>query len=88
MADMRATSLETLLHLTAAGQGVTLLPRLAIECGRADTDRLATRPLAGDHAHRRVRLIYRRRSPRTKALIELARIIRASLPECVRSLKD
>ncbi|MDP2355828.1 MAG: LysR substrate-binding domain-containing protein [Beijerinckiaceae bacterium] len=87
MADMRATSLETLLHLTAAGQGVTLLPQLAIECGRADTDRLATRPLAGDHAFRRVRLVHRRRSPRTKALIELARIIRMSLPAGVRSLK-
>lgn len=87
MADMRASSLETLLHLTAAGQGVTLLPRLAIECGRADTDRLATRPLAGDHSYRRVRLVHRRRSPRTKALIELARIIRMSLPAGVRSLK-
>ena len=87
MADMRASSLETLLHLTAAGQGVTLLPRLAIECGRADTDRLATRPLSGDHAYRRVRLVHRRRSPRTKALIELARIIRSSLPAGVRSLK-
>ena len=87
MADMRASSLETLLHLTAAGQGVTLLPRLAIECGRADTDRLATRPLAGANAYRRVRLVHRRRSPRTKALIELARIIRMSLPAGVRSLK-
>lgn len=87
MADMRASSLETLLHLTAAGQGVTLLPRLAIECGRAETDRLATRPLAGEHSHRRVRLVHRRRSPRTTALIELARIIRAALPAGVRSLK-
>ncbi len=87
MADMRATSLETLIHLTAAGQGVTLLPQLAIECGRADMDRLATRPLAGDHAFRRVRLVHRRRSPRTKALVELARIIRMSLPASVRTLK-
>lgn len=88
MADMRASSLETLLHLTAAGQGLTLLPRLAIECGRADTERLATRPLAGENAHRRVRLTHRRRSPRAKALIELARIIRMSLPASVRTLKE
>jgi LysR family hydrogen peroxide-inducible transcriptional activator len=87
MADMRATSLETLLHLAAAGHGVTLLPRLAIECGRADTDRLATRPMSGSNAYRRVRLTHRRRSPRAKALIELARIIRMSLPAGVRSLK-
>ncbi len=88
MADMRATSLETLLLLVSAGQGVTLLPQLAVECGRADTDRLATRPLAGANASRRVRLIHRRRSPRAKALIELARIIRASLPASVRKLKS
>lgn len=87
MADMRATSLETLLHLTAAGQGVTFLPRLAIECGRGEGERLATRPLAGDSAYRRVRLVHRRRSPRTKALIELARVVRAAIPASVRSLK-
>lgn len=88
MADMRATSLETLLHLTAAGQGVTFLPRLAIEAGRTDGDRLITRPLAGENAYRRVRLVHRRRSPRAKALIELARLVRACLPASVRSLKD
>lgn len=84
MADMRASSLETLLHLAAAGHGVTLLPQLAVECGRADTDRLATRPLAGAESSRRVRLIHRRRSPRTKALQELARLIRAALPQSVK----
>jgi LysR family hydrogen peroxide-inducible transcriptional activator len=84
MADMRASSLETLLHLAAAGHGVTLLPQLAVECGRADTERLATRPLAGPESSRRVRLIHRRRSPRTKALQELARLIRAALPASVK----
>jgi LysR family hydrogen peroxide-inducible transcriptional activator len=87
MADMRASSLETLLHITAAGLGVTLLPQLAVECGRADTDRLATRPLAGALASRRVRLIYRRHSPREAALTELSRILRASLPDGVRRLE-
>jgi LysR family hydrogen peroxide-inducible transcriptional activator len=86
MADMRATSLETLLHLTAAGYGVTLIPQLAIESGRASTDQLAYRPLEGDKTSRRVRLIYRRNSPRAKAVIELARIVRASLPQGLRSL--
>lgn len=86
MADMRATSLETLLHLTAAGYGVTLVPQLAIESGRASTDQLAYRPLEGDRTSRRVRLIYRRNSPRAKAVIELARIIRAALPASVKGL--
>lgn len=86
MADMRATSLETLLHLTAAGYGVTLVPQLAIEAGRASTDQLAFRPLEGDKTARRVRLLWRRNSPRAKALVELARLIRASLPPGVRGL--
>ncbi len=86
MADMRATSLETLLHLTAAGYGVTLVPQLAIESGRTSTDQLAFRPLEGPGTFRRVRLIYRRNSPRAKAAIELARLIRAALPASVRGL--
>lgn len=86
MADMRASSLETLLHLTSAGYGVTLVPQLAIESGRASTDQLAYRPLVGDKTSRRVRLIYRRNSPRAKAAIELARIVRAALPPSVRGL--
>lgn len=84
MADMRATSLETLLHLTAAGYGVTLAPQLVIECGRASAGQLVIRPLTGEGTTRRVRLIYRAHSPRAKAAIELARIIRQSLPEGMR----
>ena len=87
MADMRATSLETLLHLTAAGYGVTLVPQLVVECGRTASDQLVIRPLSGNDALRRVRLIYRANSPRAKALIELARIIRQALPEEMRRLE-
>jgi len=80
MADMRATSLETLLHLTGAGYGVTLAPALAIACGRASGDQFVTRPMRGPGAARRIRMIYRRSSPRAKALFELARTIRQALP--------
>lgn len=86
-ADMRATSLETLLHMTAAGYGLTLVPQLAIEQGRAETDQLVTRPLKGKGTSRRVRLVYRRHSPRARALIELARLTRAVLPPQVRRLE-
>ena len=87
MADMRATSLETLLHLTAAGYGVTLVPQLVIECGRAAAGQMIVRPLAGEGTSRRVRLIYRQNNPRAKALIALARIIREALPEATRRLE-
>ncbi|MBM3608232.1 MAG: LysR family transcriptional regulator [Alphaproteobacteria bacterium] len=86
LADMRATSLETLLHLTAADYGITLAPQLAIECGRTSIDQLAFRPLEGEGTSRRVRLIWRRNSPRAKALMELARIVRAALPESLRKI--
>ena len=82
-ADTRATSLETLLHLTGAGFGVTLVPQMVIDCGRALGSQIVIRPLTGD-AIRCVRLIYRRASPRMKALVELARLIRAALPEPIR----
>lgn len=85
-ADIRATSLETLLHLTGAGFGVTLVPQMAIESGRAAGVQIAIRPLAGE-ANRHIRLIYRRNSPRLKALVELARLIRAALPEPLRKLQ-
>ncbi|MCL2715160.1 MAG: hydrogen peroxide-inducible genes activator [Alphaproteobacteria bacterium] len=82
-ADIRATSLETLLHLTGAGFGVTLVPQMAVDCGRVAGNSIAIRPLAGN-AVRGIRLIYRRASPRMKALVELARLIRAALPEPIR----
>ena len=87
-ADMRAASLETLLNLTAAGYGITLAPQLAIECGRTNLEQLAFRPLEGAGARRRVRLIYRRNSPRAKALIELARIVTDALPAGVQRLAN
>lgn len=78
-ADMRASSLETLLHLTAAGYGVTVLPGLAIEGGRLDP-RLVARPLDGPNTSRRVRLVWRRQSPRGRALHALADLLRDCVP--------
>jgi LysR family transcriptional regulator, hydrogen peroxide-inducible genes activator len=83
-ADMRATSLETLLHLTVAGYGVTLVPSLAVDRSRALFDRLAARPLAGAGVSRRVRLVFRRETPRRPALSALAEAIRDGLPDCVQ----
>jgi LysR family hydrogen peroxide-inducible transcriptional activator len=83
-ADMRATSLETLLHLTVAGYGVTLVPSLAVDRSRALFDRLAARPLAGKGVSRRVRLVFRRETPRRPALSALADAIRDGLPDCVQ----
>jgi LysR family transcriptional regulator, hydrogen peroxide-inducible genes activator len=81
--DMSAASLETLLHLAAAGYGVTLAPRLAIENRSASGDRLATVPLKGRGMTRRVDLVFRRDTARRPALDKLAASIRAAAPKCL-----
>ena len=81
MADMRATSLDTLLHMAAAGYGVTLVPQLALQGDKSLPGTLVARPLAGFHPYRRVRLISRVTSPRRKAIEDLAELIRANLPK-------
>ncbi len=75
-ADMRATSLETLLHLTAAGQGVTLAPQLAIRSWKALTQSVVAVPLARATALRKVQLVFRKDMPRRAALERLARAAR------------
>lgn len=82
-ADMRATSLETLLHLTAAGQGVTLAPHLAIESWKALTQSVVAIPLAQRDALRKVQLVYRRDMPRIAALTRLAQALRGAVQGAV-----
>ena len=77
--DYRATSLETLRHIVAAGGGVTLLPALAV---RPDEPRLAVRPM-GDEAFRRIGLIWRTSDARGDAYRLLAGPIRRQLPRDV-----
>ncbi len=79
-ADVRAASLETLLELTAARYGLTLAPGLAI-AGLREDQRLAARCIAGGRASRKVRLAYRRDTPRQRALAALANAIHSGLQE-------
>ena len=85
-ADIRATSLETLLHLTAANYGITLVPRLAVGNDIGLVGKLETRPLEGEHHFRRVRLVHRANTPRQQALALLAGMIRKGVPEGVERL--
>lgn len=98
LGDLRATSLETILHLVAAGYGETLAPQLAVASwgvawgaawgaargaawGAASGGRAGVAALAMKaDASRRVRLAFRRDTPRKAAMVELARTIRACLP--------
>ncbi|HRY04937.1 MAG TPA: LysR substrate-binding domain-containing protein, partial [Beijerinckiaceae bacterium] len=69
-ADMRAASLETLLHMAAAGHGLTLAPQMAAD-GWRGKDGLVAVPLKGADVARRVRLVWRRDMPRKAAMAAL-----------------
>ena len=77
-ADVRATSLETVRHLAAAGQGATLAPLLAFADWRRQSDALDGLRVVGLGASRLVRLIHRRNAPRRAAIEALAASLRAS----------
>ncbi len=85
--DVRASSLETLLHLVAADYGVTLIPRLAWEGRERLVGRLIVRPIADERARRRVRMVWRRGLPRSAVVEALTRVVRDSAPECVERVE-
>lgn len=80
-ADYRATSLETLRQLVAAGAGVTILPALAGP--GEDSPRLVVRPMTGEGAERTIVLAWRQSDPRAEAYRSLAVPIRRMVPEGV-----
>jgi len=74
-ADFRATSLSTLVQMTSAVGGVTLLPSIAlpVEIRRGQ---LVTRPFAAPGPGRTIALAWRRGSAMAPALAQLAATIR------------
>lgn len=80
--SLRATSLETLINLVAQGQGVTLVPALAM-AGLSDELGLEDRTLEDDGAARAINLTIRRSTPRRALTGRVAEIIRSGLPDTV-----
>ncbi|HEC28649.1 MAG TPA: LysR family transcriptional regulator [Gammaproteobacteria bacterium] len=83
MADLRASSLETLLQLVGAGFGSTLVPALALRGSWASGSGIVARKLNLKDAYRRVSLVFRKSYPGRKALDEFARVILENLPDTV-----
>lgn len=89
-ADFRASSLETIRQMVAAGMGCTLMPALALgraPCGPQDSG-LATRPLDGPDAHRRIGLVWRKSDPRGGDMARLAETVRTALPPGVTAVGE
>jgi len=86
MADLRASSLETLLQLVGAGFGCTLLPALACSAEAPPDSPIVRRPLHLPDAYRRISLVSRRSFPRQQALDAFAEVLISQLPSSVRPL--
>ena len=86
MADLRASSLETLLQLVGAGFGSTLVPALAMRGSWTTDSGVVARKLEIRGAQRRVSLVSRSSYPRKQALTALAEVIMQHLPNTVKPL--
>lgn len=84
--DTTATSLETLVNLVGAGNGLTLVPALAARPGWAEDPGVACRDLDDPSAARSVQLCYRAGFPRVPLLEAVAACIRGVLPGRVQVL--
>lgn len=73
--DYRATSLETLRQMVAAGHGVTLLPEMASRSPYGNPRTLAIRPFVEPSPKRRVGAVWRRSSTRVAAIQAVCDII-------------
>lgn len=60
--DFKASSIETLRYMVAAGSGVTLLPVLAVRTPMSGLDNLIIRPFAAPGPRRRVVMAWRKSS--------------------------
>jgi LysR family hydrogen peroxide-inducible transcriptional activator len=66
------------MQLVAAGQGVTLLPRIAVDAGAAVDGRLKLVPFAQPAPYRTIGLAWRKRSPRERDFRVLAGLVAAA----------
>ena len=77
--DFRATSLETLRQMVAAGLGITLLPRLAAEGPFASARSLVTRPFSPPVPSRMIGAAWRPTTSRQPAIDAVCDIIRRAV---------
>jgi LysR family hydrogen peroxide-inducible transcriptional activator len=83
-ATRHATSLETLWHMIAAGEGFSFLPALALAARPDLAPKIAVRTLADPTAGRTISLMWRASDPRERQFRALAGVLSAQLPESIR----
>jgi LysR family hydrogen peroxide-inducible transcriptional activator len=77
--DFRATSLETLRQMVAAGLGVTLLPELATRGPFAASKSVVVRPFGRPVPHRTIGAVWRKSTTRAQAIAVIADTIASTL---------
>lgn len=73
---LQATSLETLRLMVAAGVGITLLPRLSVSPPVPSSPDVTLREFVAPAPHRDIALLWRRSSPLSEVLSEVAAAMR------------
>lgn len=71
-----ATSIATVLQLVAAGQGITLVPQMAVDAGISADARLALVRFAAPEPYRTIGLAWRKASPRRAHFLALVDLLR------------
>ncbi|MDT9598418.1 hydrogen peroxide-inducible genes activator [Sphingosinicella rhizophila] len=77
-ATMLGTSVHTLVQMVDNGLGLTIVPEMAVTAGILEGTGVIARPLAAEHASRRIALIWRKGSPRRKEFRMLAEALKAA----------
>jgi LysR family hydrogen peroxide-inducible transcriptional activator len=86
MADLQASSLDTLLQLVGAGYGCTLVPALATRGSWMTDCGVIAQKLELPDTYRRISMTFRHSFPRKLVLEAFADLIRAHLPNTVNPL--
>ena len=83
--EFKATSLETLRQMVAAGVGCTLLPALAAlpGVGSVQNGLVQIRPFSSPVPTRTIGIAWRHRYPREATITQLAKVILSNLPPAV-----
>lgn len=81
LAETSVTSLETIISLVAAGQGISIVPALAQSTGWLDRPQIGVKPLRSKDATRQLNLTFRKSSPRKGLINTVANEISTLLNE-------
>jgi LysR family hydrogen peroxide-inducible transcriptional activator len=87
-ATRHATSLETLWHMIAAGEGYSLLPSLAVAARPEISTLVQCRSMMEPNAGRDVALVWRASDPRESQFRQLADLLRRHAPETVMPIGE